>query len=82
MSKADKMFEKMGYERKESNNFITYIKYIGNGSSGYTISFALEYKTVTADTFDEDYEINVALQMKPKELQAINLKCKELGWKE
>lgn len=82
MSKADTMFEKLGYEKKKNNNYIIYIKYQGNGSSGITFSFSLEYETICADTFDEDYEINVAHCIKPEELQAINEKVKELGWNE
>lgn len=77
---ADKMFEELGYEKKERNNFITYIKYIGNGSRGITFSFSLEHKTVCADTFDEDYEINIAHDLYMEELKAINKKCLELGW--
>ena len=86
MSKADKMFEELGYEKqldKDNNpNYITYIKYDKDPSSGITISFSLLYETICADTFDEDYEINVAHCMNLKELQAINEKVKELGWNE
>ena len=86
MSEADKMFEELGYEKRvdrdDNPNYITYIKYNKDPSSGVTISFSLNYITVCADTFDEDYEINVAHCITPKELQAINIKCKEMGWLE
>ena len=84
MSEADKMFEELGYEKrcdKDNNpNYVTYVKYNEDPSSGITMSFNLLDETVCADTFDEDYEINFAHYIKPKELQAINKKCEELGW--
>ena len=84
MSKADKLFEDLGYEKRADRddcpNYTTYIKYNKGCSSGITISFSLDYKTICADTFDEDYEINVAHCITPLELKAINQKCKELGW--
>lgn len=84
MSNADKMFNELGYEKRvdrdDNPNYITYIKYNEDASSGVTISFSLNYITVCADTFDEDYEINVAHCITPLELQAINEKVKELRW--
>jgi len=82
LSKADEMFEKLGFEKRidkdDNPNYNTYIKYDKDPSRGVTISFSLNYKTVCADTFDEDYEINVAHCITPLELQAINEKVKEL----
>lgn len=43
MSKADKMFEELGYgksvDKDDSERFSTYIKYSKDGSYGSTISF-------------------------------------------
>lgn len=81
---ADEMFEELGYEKRldrdDNPNYITYIEYNKDPSSGVTISFSLNYITVCADTFDEDYEINSAHSITPLELKAIYKKCKELGW--
>lgn len=81
---ANELFEELGYEKRmdkdDNPNYITYIKYNNDPSSGITISFSLNYKTICADTFDEDYEINVAYCIRPLELKAINKKCEELGW--
>ena len=84
MSKADEMFEKLEYEKQvnkdDSERFSTYIKYSKDGSYGSTISFDHWNKRICADTFDEDYEWNEAYYFTMQELQAINLKCRELGW--
>lgn len=82
MSKADEMFEKLGYEKSvdkdDSERFSTYIKYSKDGSYGSTISFDHWDKRICADTFDEDYEWNEAYYFTMQELQAINEKVKEL----
>lgn len=79
---ADEIFNELGYEKRvdkdDNPNYCTYIKYNKSPSCGVTISFSLNYETVCADTFDEDYEMNVAHCITPLELQAINEKCEEL----
>ncbi len=64
MSKADEMFDEIKYRKIHDNK--RHIVY----SNGLTkIEFKIKYKW-----------INVDLNMDMQELQAINEKCKELGW--
>lgn len=69
MSKADKMFEKLGYEKiYEDDLFTQYDGKVTNieiSKNEVLINKKTKYKTV--------------ILTRP-ELQAINLKCKELGW--
>lgn len=74
MSEADKMFEELGYTVSEQlKNGIVYLK--ETDDEDMEISF-IDYedygKTVEVDKFDG----LITMQ----ELQAINKKCKELGW--
>ena len=72
--KADEMFEKLGYEKEESDNFKTYIKkyeYVV-----YRIVFCIEQKCIE---FCNDSDVYFT-RFNSKELQAINQKCKELNW--
>ena len=72
MSKADKMFEKLGY-KKEDVLTIRKAK-IGtrfrNRKNGHVVSFYDEKKE-----FEKPYE-----EITMEELKAINKKCEELGW--
>lgn len=68
MSKADKMFEKLGYEKEETNYSIRYIKFIFK-DLGHRIVF-----------YKDDKSVNTYGKIDMQELQAINEKCKELGW--
>ena len=77
MSRADKMFEELGYEKEiipsDVSNEInhSYIKpFIEEYNSGI-INFKLMKKNISID-----HQIGI------KELQAINEKVKELGWNE
>ena len=75
MSKADKMFEKLGYTKDEEpldffGEKIPYINYKDNYSYK-TVHFNLKRKQINIGCVNEDYV---------KLLQAINEKCKELGW--
>lgn len=79
MSKADEMFEKLGYKKEyeaeveEVSGEEMRIKY-SNEFYNYYIQFWND-KTVNKKVdFDEIGYLNM------QELQAINLKCKELGW--
>lgn len=65
MSKADKMFEELGYCIDENEERIIYDNCDNN------IIFEFKYKTIS---FDNCICINIRL------LQAINEKVKELGW--
>ena len=85
---AFRVIEELGYEkqvfhidRNNSERFITYIKYEKHSSNGSTISFDCWNERICADTFDEDYEWNEAYYFTMQELQAINKKVQELGWK-
>lgn len=73
MSKADKMFKILGYEKTERivNDFLV-ITYINKFKE--RIIFDLKYKTVIAET-----ENGYAKPISIPELQAINEKVKELG---
>lgn len=78
MSKADKMFENLGYEKKNVNDVITgtILMYDNKFENGNKKRIAF-YKDKTI-TCSESY-INMG-KFNIKELQAINMKCKELGW--
>lgn len=68
MSKADEMFEKIGYEKFFENKDV--IRYSNDNS------IIIEFYN-GAKGFDKSiYAINI------QELQAINEKVKELGWNE
>ena len=68
MSKADEMFEDFGSIITEENNIIKYTSILNNENK---ILFIKDIKIVTLENFH-------SLDM--QELQAINEKCKELGW--
>lgn len=74
MSKADEMFEKLGYEIEEKDNFKTYIK--RHEYVTYRIVFCIEQKCIEFCNDTDIYFTRFNLQ----ELQAINEKVKELGW--
>ena len=70
MSKADKMFEELGYKKKEHHYKTIGTTYEYENDDGRCIDFICE---------DEEIRIwNLRIDM--QELQAINEKCKELGW--
>ena len=74
MSKADKMFEKLGYEIEiENKKRITYV-YEGQFFDKYIIFEIIDKHIVIELGTGESTNINM------QELQAINEKCKELGW--
>ena len=70
MSKADEMFLNLGYEKQENMGDIIY------KSKYTTIWLASRPKEVN---FISD-GIDTIGTITTQELQAINLKCKELGW--
>ncbi len=71
MSEADKIFKELGY-RIVNNNFIIVCKRQQRHSEKDYILFYLESKTIEINK----YYCGITMQ----ELQAINLKLKELGW--
>lgn len=74
MSKADKMFEELGYTIKEKVRFTLDRLVYKNLKDDTMISFCEEYKVVlkTQDIYPK------AIDM--QELKVINKKCEELGW--
>lgn len=81
MSKADELFEELGYEKIDSNK-IKHIRYIRliNKTTKENINFHKNFKKVEVYFYDiEDYE-ELIKPISMQELKAINLKCKELGW--
>lgn len=72
MSKADKMFEELGYEVSNSE-FVEELNTTTNTivDNGYIKIIFYNNKTMSIDADD-------ILNM--QELQAINKKCQELGW--
>lgn len=69
MSEADRLFEELGYKKTINFKEIVY----ENGDK--IITFNLDKKSITCTNFYDGFE-SIDIQ----ELQAINMKCKELGW--
>lgn len=79
MSKADEMFEELGYEKREDTifNIEKFVKIIGK--TKYCIAFDHFCRRISVFTFeDSERRKNISMQ----ELQAINEKVKELRWLE
>ena len=78
MSNAEKMFEDLGYEKE--NYFSVSSKQWGIGykepKTSAEIIFDLQDKEVCVGS----YEVNEPIFIGMQDLQAINEKCKELGW--
>lgn len=68
MSKADEMFEELGYEKYEGLYGIHYM------NRDNLIRFDKRKNTIIIDSEDYDDKVNM------QELQAINEKVRELGW--
>ena len=81
MSKADKMFEELGFKKKLQLDI--YGKEWGilysNSKSMINISFDYEGRLVCVYIITNDNKEQPAY-CTMQELQAINEKCKELGW--
>ncbi len=73
MSKADEMFDELGYH-KLSENFYE--------KGDYNISFEIKQKTLTKEKYNPCTNSYNAVPITMRELQAINEKSKELGWEE
>lgn len=72
MSEADKLFEELGYVKKEVHGMISErIAYVDSGNDDIEIVFHLDYQLI----YTKNYE-GITMQ----ELKAINMKVKELGW--
>ena len=66
---ADKMFEKLGYEKGSGHN-------LGNGEK--YIYYSGNYNTI--NLYKKSKKININGSFSMQELQAINRKVLELGW--
>lgn len=81
-SKADKMFEKLGYKNHWTHHpyYMFYEKDLKENAEyendSVHIEFNFEKKTINK-TYGDD---NTACDIDMQELQAINEKCIELGW--
>ena len=77
MSKVDKMFEELGYENipKQPNRLYD-IKYYKDDDNVYYFYF--DRKSISKSGEYDSMCDGITMQ----ELQAINEKCKELGWYE
>lgn len=77
MKTADEMFEKLGYKKEKYYNEIFYYKVNGMGDK-----FGFEFWLNNKEVYPVLHEGNddIALDLDMRELQAINQKCKELGW--
>lgn len=80
MSKADKMFKDLKFN-KHSNNLLTYIEYTQKrGNEEAVISFDLKTKTTMTALYVNKSPISRGCALYIEEIQAINEKWKELGW--
>lgn len=76
MSKADTMFEELGYKKYTSDDCTMYMKDL------FMITFIIPNKRFITEYKHGDYNFPKirAFEISMQELQAINKKCKELGW--
>lgn len=72
MSKADKLFEELGYEKEEYNPDVIY--YTSNILD--TIYFAFNKNTKKVCFIENNEAGDISME----ELKAIQMKCDELGW--
>ena len=77
MSKADKMLEKLGYKKIEKN--YRYLRYSTDGSYGEHIDFDVKWQRVRTTSISGQGNTHFRY-LGMKELQAIQMKCKEMGW--
>ena len=70
--KADKMFKELGYEKQKDYFGLVY----RNKNNYAEITFDLYDETICA-SIDDDESVYLSME----ELQAINKKVEELGWK-
>ena len=77
---ADEMFEELGYEIQVENGFILYNKILEINDEYKVIVFNVKKALVDIRT-DDNFNLQVITTvLNMQELQAINKKCKELGW--
>ena len=76
MSEPDKLFKKLGYKKYTSEDCVMYMKDL------FMITFIIPNKSFITEYKQGDYSFPKIrpFEVEMKELKAINLKCKELGW--
>lgn len=74
---ADEMFEKLGYEKIEESS--RYLRYSTDKRYGEHIDFELKLKQVRCTRVTCQGNTHFRY-FSMQELQAINAKCRELGW--
>lgn len=77
MSEADELFEELGYKKYTSDDCIMYMKDL------FMITFIVQNKRFITEYKQGDYNFPKIrpFEVSMQELQAINLKVGELGWK-
>lgn len=83
MSEADKMFEELGYKKIEDRYNIDFNKIyslIGGHKYKEQIRFYKLDKCFYIECYNYNDETIFGRPLDMEELQAIYLKCKELGW--
>ena len=76
MSKADEMFEKLGYSKIDEKRLKNIIFTDGNKK----FYFNKVHKKIKCVEYDKEEETLMESYFTIEELQAINQKVKELGW--
>lgn len=83
MSEADKLFDKLGYKKIEDKYNIDFNK-IYQFTNGNKIREQIRFCKLDKYIHIENYNFNTGITfgkfLDMQELQAINQKCKELGW--
>lgn len=80
MSKADEMFKKLGYEKEDYGYKIIYTK-TDSEEENFIITIMIEAELIFTEIDDGCDELDRrCFGLQKQELQAINQKCKELGW--
>ena len=76
MSEADRLFEELGYKKYTSDDCVMYMKDL------FMITFIIDNKTFVTEYKQGDYNFPKVkpFEVNMQELQAINMKCKELKW--
>ena len=79
MSKADEMFKKLGYEKITDNDIEVIYKYEKNILGDKFLQHIMIAK-IGKVIFSYGEKIKNTVGIGVEELQAINEKCRELGW--
>lgn len=74
---ADEMFEELGYMKWQNDDCIMYMKNL------FMITFIMPNKRFITEYKQGDYNFPKIrpFEISMQELNAINMKCEELGWK-